>query len=152
MYIFLDTFLVSSLSKKESTLPTLSDTCHQWILECESKGHTVIIPGMCYYECLRELEMRQATHQIERLTNHCVRSFRFIPITQAHLDAAAILWGQTRRSGKALADPKALDGDVILCAQVLSFNLPASDYVVATTNRKHLSVFVTRDDWQNITL
>jgi predicted nucleic acid-binding protein len=152
MYIFLDTFLVSSLSKKESHPPTLSDTCRQWILECESNGHIVVIPGICYYECLRELEMRQATQQIERLKNHCLRSFRFIAITQEHLDAAAILWGQTRRSGKALGDPKALDGDVILCAQVLSFNLPASDYIVATTNRNHLSAFLTCDDWQSITL
>jgi predicted nucleic acid-binding protein len=152
MYIFLDTFLVSSISKQADSPPILSDKYREWILECESKGHTIFIPGICYYESLRELEMRQATSQITRLGKYCLRPSRFVPITQSHLDAAAILWGQTRRSGKALADPKALDGDVILCAQVLSFDLPATDYIVATTNRKHLSAFLTCDDWKNIAL
>ncbi|WP_309691093.1 hypothetical protein [Armatimonas sp.] len=150
MVIFLDTFLVSSTSKRASSPPTLSDQCQEWILKCEENGHRILIPGVCYYEALRELEMRQATSQVKRLKDFCLQPSRFIPITREHLDAAAVLWGQARRSGKATADPKALDGDVILCAQVLSFNLPVLDYVVATNNRKHLSQFVTCDEWTNI--
>lgn len=150
MIIFLDTFLVSSTSKRVSTPPTLSDQCQEWILNCEEAGHTILIPGICYYESLRELEMRQATSQVKRLKDFCLVPSRFIPITREHLDSAAVLWGQARRAGQATAAPKALDGDVILCAQVLSFSLAASDYVVATTNRKHLAQFVTCDEWTNL--
>ena len=150
MVIFLDTFLVSSVSKRASVPSTISDQCQEWILACEESAHRILIPGICYYEALRELELRQAANQIKRLKDFCLQASRFIPITREHLDAAAVLWGQARRSGKTTADPKALDGDVILCAQVLSLNLAASDYVVATTNRKHLSLFVTCDDWNNI--
>ena len=152
MILFLDTFLVSSTSKRASTPQTLSDQCQAWILASEEKGHRILIPGICYYEALRELEMRQAVRQIERLKDFCLQPSRFIPITREHLDAAAVLWGQSRRLGRSTADPKALDGDVILCAQVLSFDLPASDYLVATTNRKHLAPFVSCDDWVNISL
>jgi predicted nucleic acid-binding protein len=150
MIIFLDTFLVSSTGKRASTPATLSDDCRDWILRREEEGHRILVPGVCYYESLRELEMRQATSQVKRLKEFCLVPSRFVPITREHLDGAAVLWGQARRAGQATASPQALDGDVILCAQVLSFGLAAFDYVVATTNRKHLARFVTCDDWTNI--
>jgi len=48
------------------------------------------------------------------------------------------------------ADVKDLDVDVILAAQALSFGPAPVDVVIATTNAKHLSQFVTARDWQEI--
>jgi hypothetical protein len=49
-----------------------------------------------------------------------------------------------------MADPHALDIDVILAAQVLNAGLPISDFVVATSNVKHLSEFVPSKEWNGI--
>lgn len=62
-----------------------------------------------------------------------------------------MLWGQTRRTGVPTASDDALDGDVILCAQVQSLGVSPADYVVATTNTRHLTLFVNAVEWQNIT-
>ena len=58
---------------------------------------------------------------------------------------AAELWAESRRLGRPTADPKELDGDVILAAQAL-----AADAVVATENVGHLSRFVLAKHWTAI--
>jgi hypothetical protein len=63
----------------------------------------------------------------------------------------AVLWGLTRRTGVPTAGDDAVDGDVILCAQVRSLGLDSADYVVATTNTRHLALFVNAVEWQHIT-
>jgi len=49
-----------------------------------------------------------------------------------------------------LADPKELDGDVILAAQVVTCGMLPADVVVATTNPVHLKRFVDADLWTNL--
>jgi hypothetical protein len=61
---------------------------------------------------------------------------------------AAEFWSQTRQSGLPTASEKSLDVDVILAAQAATFG--ATDFVVATTNVRHLSRFVAAQDWQTI--
>ena len=63
---------------------------------------------------------------------------------------AASLWAKARQSGLPTADPKKLDVDVILAAQALTLNAPASSVVIATENVGHLSRFVAADLWSNI--
>ncbi len=59
MIIVLDTFPTSCVSKSPNKdHPTLSDTCRQWVSDCEAAGHKVLIPAISYYESLRELEQR----------------------------------------------------------------------------------------------
>lgn len=58
---------------------------------------------------------------------------------------AAELWADARKRGKPTADPKELDGDVILAAQALQANA-----VVATENVGHLSLFVEARHWKDI--
>jgi hypothetical protein len=60
------------------------------------------------------------------------------------------MWGITRNAGTPLTSPDALDADVIVCAQTLSLGLLSEEYVVATTNARHLSRFVPCDEWTNI--
>jgi predicted nucleic acid-binding protein len=57
---------------------------------------------------------------------------------------AAQLWADARRQGKPTADPKELDGDVILAAQALSVN-----GVIITENIGHLTLFVEAKTWRD---
>ena len=150
MIIVLDTFPASSVAKRPGRTPSLSDRCHQWVDDCENAGHTILVPAICYYEALRELEQRQAVSQIERLKDFCLLPTRFLPLTTTHLEMAAQLWGQIRRNGRSTSSYDALDADVILAAQALSLGLPTADFIVATTNVKHLSWFVPCKEWPNI--
>ena len=59
MVIILDTFPASSVAKRPGKTPTVSDKCREWVLSCESAGHTILVPAICYYEVLRELKSRQ---------------------------------------------------------------------------------------------
>jgi hypothetical protein len=151
MIIVLDTFPASSVAKRPGRKPSLLDQCREWIAECEAAGHTVLVPAIAYYEVLRELELRRAMSQIARLKAYCLQPSRFIPLTTAHLELAARLWGEARRAGTPTASLQALDGDVILAAQTLSFGLSTTDYIVATSNPGHLSQFLPCDLWTNIT-
>lgn len=150
MVIILDTFPASSVAKRPGTKPSVSDQYRQWVENCETARHSVLVPAIAYYEARRELEQRQAASQIARLRAYCLHPNRFIPLTTAHLEMAALLWGESRRAGLPTASADALDGDVILAAQVLSLGLSSSDYIVATTNVRHISRFVPCDEWTNI--
>jgi hypothetical protein len=152
--IILDTGPLSNAAvpvAKSGKTPTLSEQCRQWISDCEQSGAVLLVPAICYYEALRELERRQATGKIRRLQEFLFGvPSRFIPLTTIHLEAAARMWGTARNAGIPTASEDALDADVILYAQALSLGLDSADYIVATTNVGHLSRFVPCDDWTNI--
>jgi hypothetical protein len=153
--IVLDTGPLSNcvlpISTRLGTPPTLSHSCRLWLTACERAGATILVPAIAYCEVLREIERRAATSQRRRLQAYSFQPGRFIPLTTAQLDLAAALWGQARRSGVPTASDAALDADVILCAQVQSLSLAPADYVVATTNPRHLTRFVHAAAWQQIT-
>jgi hypothetical protein len=153
-FIILDTGPLSNcvvkIGKSSASL-SVSEQCRQWLTDCERGGATILVPAIAYYEVLREVERRGATAQRQRLRDYCFQAGRFIPLTTTHLETAAILWGQARNTGLALADDTALDGDTILCAQVQSLGIATTDYIVATTNTKHLKTFVSVAEWQDIT-
>ena len=136
--IVLDTFPLSSAAKLDpapGVAPTALDRCRHWVEDCIAAGHRVVVPAVNYYEALRELERLQAARQIARLRAFCHASpDRYVPLTDAQLDLAAVLWGRARNAGKPTASADALDGDVILAAQALSLGVPAADFVIATTN------------------
>jgi hypothetical protein len=67
-------------------------------------------------------------------------------------ERAADLWAEGRNTGRATADPHALDGDAILSAQVLTDDEDISLCMVATINVKHLVGYVANAaEWQDIT-
>lgn len=130
---------------------TSSEQCRQWMSDCERSGSVLLVPAIAYYEEVREMKQRQASRQVARLQQFCFDPARFVPLTTDHLTEAADLWGQVRRAGQPTSDRHALDGDVILAAQVLSLKLPSDQYVVATRNVQHLIRFgLPADEWQNI--
>jgi hypothetical protein len=63
---------------------------------------------------------------------------------------AAEFWAEARLTGRPTADPKELDGDVILAAQAHRLALAGDEVVVATTNVAHLARFVPARKWDEI--
>jgi len=75
----------------------------------------------------------------------------YLPMTDAAFTRAAQLWASIRQAGQTTAADPALDGDVILMAQVLEANFPEGGYVIVTDKVKHFQGWVNADKWQNIT-
>jgi predicted nucleic acid-binding protein len=111
----------------------------------------VIVPAIVYYELKRELLRANRTSGIARLDAFIAATpGRYLPLSDEALKLAAELWARARRQGQPGAHPAALDVDVILAAQALSFGPAPSDVIVATTNARHFLQFVTAKDWQEI--
>jgi hypothetical protein len=73
----------------------------------------------------------------------------YVALSTPMMRRAAQFWADARNAGLPTAADHALDGDVILAAQVV---VSAGDEVpvVATTNVKHLDRFVTARLWRDI--
>ncbi|MBC8142923.1 MAG: hypothetical protein H7Y38_15980 [Armatimonadetes bacterium] len=123
-----------------------------WAAQMQKAGHTFAIPAIADYETRRELVRQGIVKSIAAHDAFCqVATNIYLPISGAVLRRATDLWAQARNTGKTTASDAALDGDVILCAHVLEAGYTPGTYLVATTNTKHLNLFVDADDWQNIT-
>jgi hypothetical protein len=99
--IVLDMFPLSSTAKQEphpGTTLTKLDLCQLWIKDCIQAGNHVVAPAINYYGALRELGRLNARSQIARLSAFChTVSDRYLPLTDAHLDLAAVLWGTSAK-------------------------------------------------------
>ena len=78
------------------------------------------------------------------------QTLEYIPITTSAMRLAADLWGQTRNAGIPTADALALDGDVILVAQVRTLQPALISPIVANTNVNHIARLIAADLWENI--
>lgn len=123
----------------------------EWLSRCLRAGNRVIIPAIVYYELKRELLRANKTLSVARLEAFTTTTpGRYLPVSDEALRLAAQLWANARQQGRPTADYKDLDIDVILAAQTLSFGPAPSDAVVATSNPKHLSQFITAQNWDHI--
>src|ERR1035437_7776974 len=114
-------------------------------------GHRVIVPAIIYYELRRELLRANNTFGVSRLDAFASRTpGRYLPLTDGALRLAEDLWDAARQQGRPTADAKDLDMAVILAAPALSFGPAPSDVVIATSNAKHLSQFITAKNWSEI--
>jgi predicted nucleic acid-binding protein len=68
-----------------------------------------------------------------------------MPLTTQIMLQAAEFWAEARKRGLQTADPKGLNGDVILAAQAIG-----AGAIVATENVGHLSRFVEAKHWQDV--
>jgi predicted nucleic acid-binding protein len=122
-----------------------------WANTILAAGHRILVPAITDYEVRRELERAEKMHGLSRLDAfNAAQPDRFIPLSEVALRRAASLWAQARRRGTPTADPRELDGDVILAAQALTLGIPASDLIIATTNIGHLSQFLQAELGENI--
>ena len=126
-----------------------NDACRLWLDNLVAQGRRVIVPEIADYEARRELLRAGKTTGIARL-DRVKAALEYLPITTPAMLLAADLWAQVRRQGQPTADVHALDGDVILAAQALTLDLPASGIVIATVNVGHLVRFVPAALWPNI--
>ena len=107
------------------------------------------MPAIVYYEIRRELLRAGKNLSLRRLDAFIGAPGRYLPLSDPALRLAAELWAKARQQGRPTAEFKALDIDVIIAAQALSFGA-ASNVVVATTNPRHLAHFVTAKNWNEV--
>ena len=115
-----------------------------WFRRLMESGTVVFVPEIADYEVRRELVRAKLPRSIERL-NGLKRELRYLPLTTATMLRAAELWAQARTRGTPTADPKELDGDVILAAQAERVKA-----IIATDNVGHLAQFVSAIKWEEI--
>ena len=124
-----------------------SQASNDWLQHLLHKGARVIVPEIADYEVRRELLRAGKSAGLRRL-DLLTNITEYLPITTTTMRLAAQLWAYARQTGQATVDKHALDGDVILAAQVRALGL--DNVIVATTNVKHLSRFVTAAHWSEI--
>lgn len=145
--ILLDSTPVGLITNPKST--SLAIECQQWLQSLFNREYHVILPEIIDYEIRRELLRANRLKGIRRL-NLLKSELIYLPITTEVMLKAAELWAQVRQQGKPTADNKALDGDVILAAQATLIGSEEHPSIVATSNAKHLSLFVDAKNWQDI--
>jgi len=147
--VYLDSHPLSLVSQRPNKSQE-ADACQVWLDGLLARGVRVVIPAIADYEVRRELVRSGNTTGVARLTALRNR-LAFLPVSQEALERAADLWADGRNTGRATADPHALDGDAILSAQVLTDREEISLVTVATINVKHIVRYVPNADlWQNI--
>ena len=129
----------------------VAEACRAWLADRLKNGVQFLVPEIADYEVRRELLRLGKSAAIARLDafNGAVTD-RYLPLTTSAMRRAAELWAETRRLGIPTADPKDLDGDVILAAQVMKSACPIGDVAVATSNPVHLSRFLDADIWNRL--
>lgn len=148
LMVLLDTGVLGNVtnpnSKKSDNL-----ACFNWLLSLPSRGYELAIPEIADYELRRELLRGEKVKGIQKLDN-LKAELIYLSITTSVMIRAAELWAEARQIGQATADPKALDGDVILAAQAQLQAAQGYRVIVATTNVKHISRFIDARLWNDI--
>lgn len=145
--ILLDSAPVGLITNPKAT--TLALECQQWFLSLLQRGYQVILPEIIDYEIRRELLRANKLSGIKKL-DQLKSEIIYLSITTEVMLKAAQLWAEVRKKGKPTADNKALDGDVILASQAILVSNYGHQVMVATSNKKHLSLFVEAREWNEI--
>ena len=127
----------------------LAKDCQQWFYTLLQRKYKVILPEIVDYEIRRELLRANKLSGLKRL-DQLKSEILYLPITTEIMLKAAELWAKARQQGKPTADNQALDGDVILASQALALKNIDYEVIIATSNKKHLSLFTEAEDWQTI--
>lgn len=108
------------------------------------------MPEIIDYEVRRELLRSGKSASIVELDKLKI-DFTYLPVTTDAFLKAAELWSSARQQGRPTSHDENIDVDMILAAQALTLTAPQVDVVVATSNIRHLSLFVNAADWRTIT-
>lgn len=145
--IILDSAPVGLITNPKAT--PLAVQCQEWFYTLLERGYEVILPEIIDYEIRRELLRANKLSGIRKL-NQLKSEIIYLPITTEVMLKAAELWAQVRNKGKSTADNKALDGDVILASQSILVANYGHEVIIATSSKKHLSIFIDAREWQEI--
>ncbi|MGH9841020.1 MAG: type II toxin-antitoxin system VapC family toxin [Blastocatellia bacterium] len=132
------------------TVSPATDQCNQWIRVTLRRGALVHVPEIADYEVRRELIRAGKIKGIAKL-NELKRSLGFLRINSWMMLKAAEFWAQSRRQGRQTSSDASLDADMILAAQATFLQDKGHTVIVATTNVKHLELFVDARKWEDIT-
>ena len=143
--ILLDSGPLSLLSLPHK--PQLAIACELWFEKLAKQGIEFVVPEIADYELRRELLRAGKLNGIAELES-LIKKTTYLAISTQAMRQAAMFWAQARQQGQPTAGDKNLDADMILCAQAVTLGVP--DFIVATTNLRHLTRFVPADLWQNI--
>lgn len=128
---------------------TENHECNLWLQAQLSEGTRVLVPEIADYEVRRELLRAGKSNGLARL-DALLQSIGYLPLTTNVMRQAAMFWAQARNMGQPTAHDAALDGDVILAAQAQDLKDRGHTVLVATTNVKHLTLFVDARLWRDI--
>lgn len=145
--ILLDTGVLGLITYSRVSLEGAQ--CKQWLVSMSAKGFDMRVPEIADYELRRELLRMNKVKAIKHLEDFG-NTLGYIPLTRETMRRAAQFWAEVRKKGKPTASDAALDGDVILAAQASVIESRGYDVVVATTNVKHLSLFINAKDWKDM--
>jgi predicted nucleic acid-binding protein len=155
MIVFLDSGILGLLSSpyKEGD----ARDCGEWLYRLLSKSVYVVSSDICDYEVRRGLKLalinrpvKSGLKQLDALTD----LIDFLPLTRDVMEIASDIWAQARSQGKATANDKNIDGDMIIAAHwsILNAKYPGREVIVVTTNVKHLGYFTNAHTWRDINL
>lgn len=147
MIVLLDTAPLGMVSNPKASL--VNEECRRWLRGLLASGVRVVIPEIADYEVRRELLRARKVKGVARL-DALKTTLEYLPLNTTIMLEAAALWAQARQAGTPTADAAALDGDVILAAQALSLTVSGKRVVVATSNVRHLELFVEAQEWQKV--
>lgn len=147
--LLLDTSILGMITNPKASAETRE--CYSWFEVHWSRGIRIVIPEIADYELRRELLRISATGSMARL-DALKAELEYAPITTPAMMRAARYWAQARRQGRPTAADEALDCDVILAAQATLMQDGQDDCLIATTNVKHLDMFVAARAWREIDL
>lgn len=116
-----------------------------WLANLCALGLPVIVPAVVDYEVRRNLMLEGLSASLELLDELGARVTLLAPSAGVY-QAAAGLWAQARRQGRATSHPLDLDVDVIVAAVAIE-----TGGIVATENVAHLGRFVDARPWFAIT-
>lgn len=121
--------------------------CAEWLQSLLAGGADVVVPEIADYEVRRELLRAGKAQGLARL-DELAGALHYLPITTAAMRKAATFWAEARQAGRPTAPDLALDADAIIAGQAATMRI--DDVVIATTNVRHLSRFVTAAHWHTI--
>lgn len=136
--ILLDAGVIGLLCSSPA-LPSVQ-ACGEWLVRQGRAGVQVRICDLSDFEVRRELLRIGATAKISRL-DQFGETLGTVAVNAPAWLRAAEFWALVRRAGMPTADPKALDGDVVLAGVAATLGEPGDEVVIATDNVKHFGRF-----------
>ncbi len=155
MIVLLDSGVIGNICNPYAH--PLRQQLDNWLFGLMARGAYIASSTICDFEVRRSLKLTEIKGStVTGIPNLDTLNtlVDFIPVDLEIISLAADLWARARHEGVPTAANDRLDADLIICAtsQALAQKYPGRNVIVATTNVKHLSRFVSAATWQEITL
>jgi predicted nucleic acid-binding protein len=124
-------------------------SCQTWFKQSLIDRTIFVLPEIVDYEIRRELLRGNKANGLKNL-DELKEAIYYYPIDTEIMLTAAQLWAESRQRGMTTADPRELDGDVILAAQAQQLQKAGYQVTIITTNVGHLGQFVPASHWQDL--